>query len=180
MRVSLSPLKNSCLWLAVLALWTVSASAHPHFSKEITFGWDAVDKANSKHITLHHITVPYNEIKVNERPVGQSWHCGFAKFQTTHDLVNGGNKIAAGEYGIEVTRKENDLWKLSLVTGKDKDKKEIALDDQFEKGLPVEEHLRFDIRPEGPKDKTRVWVVLRFGSFGMKFQVAPAEEAAKK
>lgn len=174
----MSPSKKLMSFLGILTIWiwVSGASAHPHFSKEISFRWDREDSPQARKMILRHITVPYNEIKAGELKAGESWHCGFAKLETSAALKNGSTSIPAGQYEIRVRKEEGGAWSMHLLHGPKENKKTVELEERLESDLPVEEHLRFDLHPKGGKDNPEVRIFLRFGPHLLRTAVVLAED----
>lgn len=134
---------------------------HPHFVKTLNC---KINKSVS--ITMNHLTVTYNKKGAEAMAVGKSWHLGGAAFETTGDLVIGGEKVKAGKYALSA-RKAKKGWELTLHEGRgfSSAKEGTAvhvLKTAWQDGQVLFEHLNCDIQPGGDKKSTQLFLDVRF------------------
>jgi hypothetical protein len=157
--------------LSASAVWS-----HPHFFREVQFSFQARNPEDSTVLKIQHITVPYNEIKATELPVGETWHCGFATFTTPLDLKIGTTNLSAGEYKVQVLHAADKAWEMQLTQGEGDKAMVLKLDAEYTPDSGIDQsHLAFDFEIEGEHDEAKVYVVLRFGPQEIKFPVQLAD-----
>ena len=153
--------------VVVLGFSSNPVFSHPHFFKEVRFSFDQ-ERSPSQSIVVSHITVPFNEIAAASLPEGGDWHLGFAKLEVGMPLEIGGKEIEPGRYSLNVRRGPGDEWSLFLVPdAKDAKERELVLSSHLRSDLPSEDHLKIEIHPTGPKDKTEIVLRVRFGPNGL-------------
>lgn len=132
---------------------------HPHFRKSIN-----CKISKGLEITMSHLTVTYNKLGAEKMAVGKAWHLGGAAFETTGDLLIGGQKVKAGTYALSA-RKAKKGWDLALHEGKgfsSLPEDGIVLKTEWQDGTLLFEHLNCDIQPGGDKKSTKLFLDVRF------------------
>tara|TARA_R110002072_G_scaffold228234_6_gene385156 strand:+ start:37691 stop:38269 length:579 start_codon:yes stop_codon:yes gene_type:complete len=134
---------------------------HPHFPKTLN-----CKLPKGLEITVSHLTVTFNKEGAKKMPVGGAWHLAGATFESTGDLVIGGEQVKAGKYALSA-RKAKEGWELTLHEGKgfsrpSKKVTVIALKTEFTADTLLFEHLNCDIQPGGDKDNTKLFLDVRF------------------
>lgn len=141
--------------------YTPAPLPHPHFVKTLNC---KINKSVT--ITMNHLTVTYDKKGAEKMAVGASWHLGGAAFETTGDLVIGGQKVKAGKYALSA-RKAAKGWELTLHEGRGfsraKEGDDVhVLKTDFQDGTLLFEHLSCDIQPGGDKKSTKLYLDVRF------------------
>jgi len=134
---------------------------HPHFPKTLN-----CKLSKGLDITVSHLTVTFNKEGAKKMPEGGSWHLAGATFESTGDLVIGGEDVAAGKYALSA-RKSKLGWELTLHEGPGfsrpkKDGVVFALKTECTLDTLLFEHLSCDIQPGGDKENTKLFLVVRF------------------
>lgn len=134
---------------------------HPHFPKTLI-----CKLPKGLEITVSHLTVTFNKEGAEKMSVGSAWHLAGATFETTGDLVIGGQDVKAGKYALSA-RKAKKGWELTLHQGKGfsrpkKDTPVLALKTDFTADTVLFEHLNCDIQPGGDKKNTQLFLDVRF------------------
>jgi len=132
---------------------------HPHFPKTLN-----CELSKRLTITLSHLTVTFDKEGAKKMPVGGSWHLAGATFESTGDLVIGGQKMKAGKYALSA-RKVKKGWELTLHDGKGFSKPgedAVALKTEWTENTLLFEHLNCDIQPGGDKEHTKLFLDVRF------------------
>lgn len=136
---------------------------HPHFTKTLN-----CKLSKGLEVTVSHLTVTFDKEGAEKMPVGGMWHLGGATFESTGDLVIGGQEVKAGKYALSA-RKDRKAWELTLHAGAGfsrprKDAPAIVL--RSETAVPMgklrSEHLHCDIQPSGDKKDTKLFLEVRF------------------
>ncbi len=132
---------------------------HPHFTKTLN-----CQVSKGLEITMKHLTVTYNKKGAEKMAVGAAWHLGGAVFETTGDLLIGGQKVKAGKYALSA-RKAKKGWQLTLHEGRGFSRPgedAIVLKTDWRGGTLLFEHLNCDIQPGGDKKSTKLFLDVRF------------------
>lgn len=134
---------------------------HPHFPKTLN-----CKLPKGLEITVSHMTVTFNKEGAKKMPVGGAWHLAGATFESTGDLVIGGQDVKAGKYALSA-RKTKKGWELTLHEGKgfSRPKKGAAaftLTTECTLDTVLFEHLNCDIQPGGDKENTKLFLDVRF------------------
>lgn len=169
--------------LAAAALGTLAALAfaHPHFPKTVEMKLGMTDDAPS--IKVSHLTVTFDQALFDKTKDGDVWHMAGASLDTTADVKIGGHAVAKGHYRLLTRKAKNGEWELVLDAGgkafsRDLSDQAFALATTFEKGQPVQEHLRLDLQPSGDKHATVLNLEAHFGEFKATSKIEVAEAAA--
>ncbi len=168
---------------AALAAVGAIAVAHPHFPKtvEMKLGMDP----NSPSIKLEHLTVSFNKELADKMKDGDVWHMAGASLDATADVKIGGKAVAKGHYRLLTRKVKGGDYELVLDPGgkpfsRDLSDKAMALETKFEKGQPVQEHLRLDLQPSGDKTKTVLNLEAHFSEFKAVSKIEVSEAAPAK
>ena len=132
---------------------------HPHFPKTLT-----CEIPKGPTITVKHLTVTFDAAGFEEMGRGQAWHLAGATFETSADLVVGGEAVSAGRYALSA-RKASDGWQLTLHRGKGFSRPggdALSLKTEFTAEAAMFEHLSCDIQPGGDKKNTELFLDVRF------------------
>jgi hypothetical protein len=141
--------------------YTSAPLPHPHFPKTLN-----CKLPKGLEITISHLTVTFNKEGAKKMPVGGAWHLAGATFESTGDLVIGGQDVKAGKYALSA-RKAKLGWELTLHDGKGfsrpkKDTTVFALQTECTLDTLLFEHLNCDIQPGGDKENTKLFLDVRF------------------
>ena len=134
---------------------------HPHFAKALNC---KIQKGLE--IGIRHLTVTFDKDGAEKMPVGGAWHLAGATFETTGDLIVGGQKIKAGSYALSA-QKAVKGWQLTLHEGQGFSRPSekapaTVLKTDFKDGTLMFEHLNCDIQPGGDKKSTKLFLDVRF------------------
>lgn len=134
---------------------------HPHFPKTLT-----CKLPKGLEITISHLTVTFNKDGAKKLPVGGAWHLAGATFESTGDLVIGGEQVKAGKYALSA-KKAKQGWELTLHDGEGFSRPgqataAIVLKTEFTADTLLFEHLNCDIQPGGDKKNTKLFLDVRF------------------
>ena len=149
----------AALSLAALDDAPVPRIPHPHFPKTLT-----CTVSKELEITVRYMTVTYDKAGAEKMAVGKAWHLAGATFETTRDLVVGGQKVAAGKYALSARKAENG-WELTLHEGQGFSRPKddaLVLETKFVGKTVKYEHLNVDIQPGGDKEHTELFLEVRF------------------
>ena len=141
--------------------YTSAPLPHPHFPKTLN-----CKLPKGLEITISHLTVTFNKEGAKKMPVGGAWHLAGATFESTGDLVIGGQDVKAGKYALSA-RKAKLGWELTLHDGKGfsrpkKDTAVFALQTECTLDTLLFEHLNCDIQPGGDKENKKLFLDVRF------------------
>ena len=165
--------------ILAVALSTL-ALAHPHFPKkiEMTLGFDA----DAPIVGVTYNTVTFNKEGFEKAKEGDVWHLAGAGFETTDPIKVGGKEIKNGKYRLLTRLTKSGDWELVIDAGgapfdpKLSDRA-VAIATKFEKGQPVQEHLRIDLQPSGDKSATAIFLEVHFDQYKATSRIeAPAAE----
>ena len=134
---------------------------HPHFAKALNC---KVQKGLE--IGIRHLTVTFDKDGAEKMPVGGVWHLAGATFESTGDLIVGGQKIKSGSYALSA-QKAVKGWQLTLHEGQGFSRPSAkapatVLKTDFQDGTLMFEHLNCDIQPGGDKKSTQLFLDVRF------------------
>jgi len=134
---------------------------HPHFPKVLE-----CRLAKELTITLRYQTVTFNKEGAEKMKPGQAWHLAGASFESTGDLVIGGEEVKAGKYALSGRKTEDAGWELVLHPGRGFSTQigddAHVLATRVDKNAPLFEHLSIDIQPSGDKKNTTLHLDVRF------------------
>ena len=134
---------------------------HPHFPKTLE-----CQVTKDLKVTVRYQTVTFNAEGAKQMEVGKAWHLAGATFETSADLVIGGQKVKAGKLALSARKAKDDKWELVLHEGSGFSTKIPAdahvLATECLRDAPLFEHLNIDVQPAGDKTHTRLHLVVNF------------------
>lgn len=134
---------------------------HPHFPKELTC---RVTKDLT--ITVRYQTVTFDADAAKALEPGKAWHLAGAEFESSADLVIGGQEVKAGKYALSARKLPEQRWELVLHPGNRFGTKigpdAHVLATTFVADAPKFEHLNIDVQPGGDKQHTKLYLDVRF------------------
>jgi hypothetical protein len=143
---------------------------HPHFPKTLTC---RVSKELT--VTVGYQTVTFNAEAAEKLEPGKAWHLAGATFETSQDLVIGGQKVKAGKYALSTRKTKDRKWELVLHEGRGFSTQigddAHVLATEFTADATKYEHLNIDVQPGGDKEHTRLWLDVRFDDLMARAQI---------
>ena len=145
---------------AALPAATTPVLPHPHFPKrlECRLPKDVV-------LELAYQTASFNAEKAKGLAVGKVWHLAGATLRCSHQLSIGGREVPAGEHALSARRTEAG-FELVLHAGKgfstDLGDAPHVLATDFTADAERFEHLSIDVQPGGAKERTELFLEVRF------------------
>ena len=153
------------LLLAMLSIsgieWHPPLPFHPHFPKTLE-----CRVSEDLTVTIRYQTVTFDKDGAANMKPGAAWHLAGASFETTGDLVIGGQEVKAGKYALSARKTAGDGWELTLHEGRGfsvpKAADAVVLKTAVDKESLLYEHMNIDVQPAGDKEHTRLQLEVRF------------------
>ncbi len=133
---------------------------HPHFPKTLE-----CRVSRDLTVTVRYQTVTFDKAGAKKMKPGQAWHLAGAAFETSKDLVVGGQAVAAGKYALSARKAKGGKWQLTLHEGRGFSRPgqdAIELETEFDGKSTLYEHMNIDVQPAGDKDNTALHLEVRF------------------